>query len=752
MRSRFPCTNCPRGVLTLSAFLLAFLLAQGTAVAGTPAAAQGVRYTRAIEVPAVGWVRVPLDPEILREAAPAGGSLQLFGPEGEEVPFRRVLSAAGGGWAAAQEVSETLTPAGWLVVLELSGAGDALPGATPGRHDRVRLELGAAPAEDASVRVEGSGDGSSWQLLAVGRPDRSAPAGAGVVTLDLAYPATASRYLRLLWPAAGQPGDEHPSVGLRAASVETVPARSLGVAMPRPVCRGVEAPAVGPRAVCTLPVASAGGHLRRLDLTVTARQPVGYRLLAPEEGRWEPVAMGVWSSPLPETPHSLGLDLDLPRPAEPLRLELYGEDEDLSLARAEADLGAEALVFRARRAGRHTLAYGTGVYRGAASAEVRVPRGVEPRRIEPGPEESEGVSGSGPALPESAGPAPSVQFLRRWAVRAEAPVAGSLYRLALTDDVYAAARPDLGDLRLLSGDRQVPYVRWRPAEPFAVTIVRGAKPAPVPADDASESSGSSGAEEAESAPGSPSGGAEAERGVLRVGIDLEARGLPLSALVVHASAARFHHRVRVLAVGPVAPGRTPSLQPLSPWLNWSCMPHPPLSCRLAIALPAGRASDGAPGRAGPRGSAGSGESAAAQASRLVLEIDPGDRIGRADPVGDAAEGAVAPGALDLELWRRQDLLLFGWPGGGSGGDRGNGATLRLAAGAEDLEAPDYDLASGGDELLARPSRRAELAVEGAEQPRGGWVAGWTVGLTLAVAFCFLLLLLDRILSAREPAA
>ena len=748
MRSRSPSSGCLRGVPALSAVLVALvsLLSSGTAVAGAPVAAPGTRFTRSIEVPAVGWVRVPLDPEILREAAPAGGSLQLFGPEGEEVPFRRVLSAASGEWAAAHEVSETLTPSGWLVVLALAGPADGPAGAAPGRHDRVRLELETAPPEDGSVRVEGSDDGSSWQLLAVGRPDRSVPSdgpGAAAVTLDLAYPATADRFLRLLWPAGdrsgrsgqgGAAGTAPASAGLHAASVETVPARSLGVAMPRPVCHAVEAPAVGPRVVCTLPVASAAGHLRRLDLTVAARHPVGYRLLVPEEGRWEPVATGVWSSPLPETPHSLGLDLDLPRPAEPLRLELYGEGEDFSLARAEAELGAEALVFRARRAGRHTLAYGAGVYGGSGSAQagaqarngVRPPAGVELRRIEPGPEESEEVSGGGPPLPESAGPAPSVQFLRRWAVQAEAPVAGGLYRLPLADDVYAAARPDLGDLRLLAGDLQVPYVRWRPAEPFAVTTVRGAMAKPVPA-------GAADGPPASSATGVTPGDEAAETGVRRVGIDLGARELPLSALVVHAPAARFRRRVRVLAVGPATPGRPPSLRPLSPWLDWSCAPHPPLSCRLSIALGSSRTSGGA----SDRSPAGSDEEVVRQASRLVLEID--------RSAGAAQAEAATPATLDLELWRRQDLLLFPWPPGD--------APLRLSAGAEDLGAPDYDLAARRDELLARPSRRAEMVApypDGHGLRAGGWVAGWTVGVTLALALGLLLFLLGRILAERDP--
>jgi len=749
---------------------LALVLALSAPVAG-----QGLRFTRSIEVPAPGWVRVPLAPEILREAAPAGGSLRLFGPEGEEVAFGRVLSEAGGEWLAAEVASETRTANGWRVELRLSSAaaaaadvgspdaGDgtgASGGARP-RHDRLRLAFdGFDPSgTDGAVQVEGSDDGSTWRLLTVGRLDRSAGQHAmdATATVVLAYPSTAARFLRLTLPrfegaastSAATEGDGDGAPRIRHAAVETVPARSLGVTVPRPECRsgaagndhpegaegteeakGAEGSgegegddegqasadqgavrSIGPRTVCTLPLASAGRHLRRLDLIVTAPGRVGFRLLAPEDGRWEPLAEGVWASPLAETPHSLGLDLDLPRPAEPLRLELYGDGEaPPGLVRADAELAAEALVFRAQRAGRHTLAYGAGVFRGSRSEAVRVPAGVVPRRIEPGPEDEGSVPTATAPLPESAGPAPSVQFTRRWSVVAESPTPGGLYRLPLAAEIYAVARPDLADLRLIAAGAQVPYVRWRPDEPVAVMTVRGAVPSP-----------------ARGAAGPAADSRASARGPVRVGIDLPTSGLPLSALVVHAvpRGSDLRRRVRVLAVEPPTAGGDGERRVLSPWLDWTCTPRPPLSCRLSIAL------DDSP------------ELGSRRARRLELELEPRGGARRAGPSG-AGSGDGATSTLDLEVWRRQDLLLFPWPSGDG--------PLRLTAGADALEAPEYDLASRRDELLVRPSRRAEMV---APTPNGsgagsGWVALWTVGLTLLVALGVLLVLLDRILAEREP--
>ncbi|HSL83157.1 MAG TPA: hypothetical protein VLF66_10285, partial [Thermoanaerobaculia bacterium] len=68
--------------------LLSFLAA-ALAAPGGPAAAQEVRYTRPVQVDSPGWVRVPLGPEVLRRTG-AGAGLRLFGPEGEDVPFRRL--------------------------------------------------------------------------------------------------------------------------------------------------------------------------------------------------------------------------------------------------------------------------------------------------------------------------------------------------------------------------------------------------------------------------------------------------------------------------------------------------------------------------------------------------------------------------------------------------------------------------------------------------------------------------------------
>src|SRR6185295_10350588 len=94
---------------------------------------------------------------------------------------------------------------------------------------------------------------------------------------------------------------------------------------------------------------------------------------------------------------------------------------------------------------------------------------------------------------------------------------------------------------------------------------------------------------------------------------------------------------------------------------WDCQPQPPLSCRTLLEV------------SGPA------------PHHLTVRFADGDN----PPLG----------TVDLEIWRRSDVLLFAWPQAGA---------VRLLAGADSLTAPSYDLASLRDVLLARPLLPAEL--------------------------------------------
>ncbi|HEX6199880.1 MAG TPA: hypothetical protein VF150_06410, partial [Thermoanaerobaculia bacterium] len=390
------------------AAILPTLLVAGFVAPAGPAGAQEVRYTRPVPVEAPGWVRVPLGPEVLRRAG-AGAGLRLFGPEGEDVPFRRVPAEAPER-VPSEEAGETPP----------QRAGEAAP-----RSFRLSFEPPDCRA----------------------RPEEEAASGASA------------------------------------------------------------------RLVCRVHAGSSGRFLRRLCFTASARARAGVRLFSAEEGRWEEVGDGTWSPSREEPSRCVSLDLTLTDPAATLRLELYGGGEEApAVSAVTVEFHGEDLLFRARRAGRHTLAYGPGVARSQRTEGGAAPPGVRPATVAPGPEEAAEVP-PGVALPTSAGPAPTVTFDETWRVSAEDPEPGDLHRLALPPEVYPVAAPGLEDLRLLvsrvPSQLQVPYLRWRPEEPVPAAELRGAAPV------------------------------RSGEGAARIEIEPEAAGLPLSALVVSAGAAAF---------------------------------------------------------------------------------------------------------------------------------------------------------------------------------------------------------------------
>jgi hypothetical protein len=656
--------------------LAGLALAAWAALLPGQAAAQEVRYTRPLDVQSAGWVRAPLGPEVLRQAG-AGTSIRLFGPEGEDVAFRRVPDEATGELREAELGRPRAARGGWWLPL-------ALPAGT-GAHERLLLRLAeGTAAPDGAVRLAVSDDGAAWRLLVA---DELRPLAAGDGRLTLAYPSTEARQLRIGWPvsdrAAASPSA--PPV-LASVAVEEMPRRSHRLSLPRPDCRSYEASPTSARVACRLPLGGAGRFLRRVCFTVASTAPAGYRLLRAEDGRWEEVAGGAWrdgAGTAGALPRCLDLDLTLSAAAETLRLELYGGGPEAPSVRdASAELRGESLFFRARRPGRHTLAYGPGVAPSSSFERLPAPAaGTEPTTVEPGPEELAEVPSEGLGLPASGGPAPTGGFAETWTVAADAPEPGSLHRLALPPEVYGVAGADLADVRLiipgLGSEMQVPYLRWRPEEPVLEAELRGAVPAPV------------------------------DGGLTVLELAAANRGLPLSALVVSAPpAAGGDRRIRALYVGaddpePGGPAGGVGGRASSPWLEWTCTAEPPLPCRFTVALE----------------EAGSGS-----ARTIGVEID--DR------------GAGPLPAVDVELWRRRDVLLFGWPAGDG--------PLLLGAGVPGLSAPDYRLAARREELLARPWREARLVGE-QEAATGGRLAAWAIGLALVAAAVVLVLLLDRML-------
>lgn len=680
--------STPRPPRFAAPVLLFFLLLGSAASAQDPATTRAVR---TVVVDEAGWVRVALPPEAIRRLAASGGGLQLFGPEGERVPYRRRVLREEGARVPVEVVAVEgeQDDDGWEVVIDV--------GAGVGRHDRLYFELDRATAA-SGVRLEASADRVGWEAIGVGDLFRLGE-GSGLAGTAIVYPATDARYLRLHWPAAAG----FPRV--RSVEVAGVPSRAFEAATSQPDCRNDvagEAVAV-PRTVCVLSVPFPARSVRRLDLAIEASEesgPLGYRLLTAADRSWTTLAEGVWRPPFEaESARALEIDADdLDRPASGLgpgvggaaaslgtvRLVLYGGaagDASVTpgLAGFLVQVSGEVLLFRADSPGRYTLVYGAAVPP-TPSSGPEPPAGAEPVWVEPGPETVETVaSAPGVPLPLAGAPLPEVAFARRFPVVADAVPGGGVARLPLPAMVYATADTDLEDLRLSSDGAQVPYVRWSPLEPELVLSVPGA--APTAGDVAGTSR------------------------VVLAEADLQ---LPLSFLELTAAGLRFERQVRPVIVLPERPGEGRRIEALGPWQAWRCDPRPPLPCRLE--LPLGETIRGFSGRPAD--------------SLLAVEVDDGD---------DAPLRSVG-----VELWRRRDVLVFVRPS--------DDQPLELLAGAPSLEAPSYDLEVFERDLLARPWTAASLITVEAEAAATG--ARWILLVSLGLAALGLLFLLDRILRDR----
>lgn len=523
-------------VRTLLATVAAFLL-----LGQSGQALPGFAYTRDLNVPAAGWVRVPLDLTALRHMAPGGSDVRVLSPGGAVVPFRFGVALPASGRRPLVVRSPEAEDGGWVQALEVGPAGSA-----PAPHERLILDL---PADSPLpvLSLEGSPDGADWQPLASGVPAQLDGV-EGLRRLALSYPSTPDRFLRLHWP----PGSAPPSI--TTAEVETVNGPTLALAT-----RGARCDETAAGAVCTLEL-PASQIVRRITVELEGAGPIGYRLYEPRDARWELFAEGVWQpGPVGERRrHVVSAGVGAPRPVAGslLRLELYAPDEAPKLLGYVLDLAVPTVIFQAAEPGRYTLAYGGTALSNAAAGRPGGGPGAVTNWVEPGPEQE----GPPPPLPREPGaPLDRIRFSDSWTVTAPNGTVepGTLVRLELPAAVYAAAREDLADLRLTVAGRQVPFYRWSPPAPALTAGAKGLRPA------------------------------ESERpGESRVVVSLPTEDLPLTQLDLTVPETALRRAVTVIFVDPDrrSPRSGRAAREPAAKTTWSCSPQPPLPCRERLAL------------------------------------------------------------------------------------------------------------------------------------------------------------------------
>jgi hypothetical protein len=569
--------------------------------AGATGAAAVTPYSRPVDVPAAGWVRVPLDLPALRHIG-LYGSLRVTAPSGEEVPRWTAPFIAESERRPVKVLEVAKDERGWLLRLDV--------GPEPLVHERLLLDFTRLTLVP-DVALDGSQDGKSWEPLVAGDLFRLGQ-GEELARTSLLYPATPARYLRLSWPReAGFPE-------LRGAVVEpAAPGRSFTVTSPNNPCRGGLAPGA---LACRLPLPATGRIVRRLTVELAAGPTapaapgapatpaapggpaVGYRLYQPRQGAWQQLAEGVWRSAR-SARHVIPLGGE-PLAGDNLRLELFAarSDPPPRLLSHSFDLAVDTVLFYAEVPGRYVLSYGgipaPGPAGGQAQPEARsVAAGVDAAWILPGPEEPPRPA----PLPPAAAPGATLsrgRFHATWAVAAGGAAAGDLVRLVLPDAVYAQARTDLGDLRLVVANRQIPYVLWTPPDPAPVVESADLRP-------------------------------EAEKGrrYSHIEVYLPAANLPLSGIQLTAPPSPLRRPVGVRYPDPGPPRLAAREERLVAHDNWECLPEPPLPCRLALPV------------SGPA------------PHHLAVRFADGDNA----PLS----------TVGIAVWRRRDVLLFAWPGQGS---------------------------------------------------------------------------------------
>lgn len=652
----------------------------------SPAQAPRSALVATLDVAAPGWIRIPLDAHLL--AALGEDDLELHDPQGELVPVALLEAEVAGDSLPVAVAGVTRSAGGWTLLLDL--------GPQPPTHDRLEVSFPRF-AVALGCRLAGSADRSRWHELATADlfrlDDDGATAAEGLARGQLSYPPTTDRWLRLDWPeAAGEPALS----GLAARAATAVETTVTLDAAPIPTASAI----AGTRFLLPLP-----GDGRRLEaLTITlpttaAASGTVVRLHLGTPDGWRAVPVSRQRS----GPAGDVTVLTFPRgalagaPGAVARLDLHGYPNEAGVPHLRWQLAAATAVARTSAAGRHQLLVGprsgvAGQPSRLAAEEPEAGEGtttVTPAEITP-----RGLAAL-PAAPIGPGAAlPDTTFAARFTLAADA-VPGDVVRLPLTPDLLAqSAAPGTAaaDLRLAAGDRQLPYLRQRRANPTLRTLAVGPPGTPPDARDR------------------PAGPATSWWS-----LPLPAR----SNLPLHLELASPH--------GPFARTLTlhAHLAPVMPggdgWRHltassWSCGETPPAPCSFDFTISLIESAP-APGLIG----AGSAADTADSEAFLAVALDDGDN----PPLP----------AVAAELWQGEEEILFLWPAG---------SAPDLLIGASSLTAPRYDLTLLADELVGRPFHLAR-ATRAIDDPVKSKLGGNLALGAIVLAAVALLLLLSRLL-------
>jgi hypothetical protein len=429
-------------------FLVAAFLFAGSLGALTP---NEWRFSQSIDVPASGLIRINLPTETLDASRPDLGDVRILDSAGREVPYlidrpmpRRESALR------SQELRTALEPTATRITLT-TGTKSLLKGVTFETPPDVELIK--------AVQVEGSHDGQQWRQLTTGKPIFKMTGGAG--NLDVSFPAGVWEFLRLTIDDSRTAAVPFTGVQLRVAETKA-PVEPLPIS----IKSRDESPGV-----TRLGVDLGATNLTVASLRIKTPDRLFARLVAiaiPEltDGSIREQTLRTGSIYRVDLNGKIESYLEIPIDSQIRGRELIvlidnGDSPPLVIDAVDADRRVTQLIFLAREQGRYQLLSGnpqcsTPRYdlselgdqlKSAAAIELRPAALFEIPDYKP----LDNLA----ALPLMGGRID----LAAWKFRNPVQVSkAGAQQIELGPDVLARAAPDQRDLRIVTEDRQLPFL------------------------------------------------------------------------------------------------------------------------------------------------------------------------------------------------------------------------------------------------------------------------------------------------------
>jgi len=432
------------------ALALTLLLAAGNAGAGKDANAW--KFFQELKVPAAGVYRHKLPPAALDASRPDLADLRLYDAGGAEVPY--LLETVRPARPAAERLADFKARLEGRTTVLTARAGSS------GFIESVTLETPAGGfIKPAAAYL--SADGERWTRTAAGVPVYRGHQGGE--NLRLEFPPAAGRYVKVIIDDSRS--EAVPFTALKAAVLPARPAVT-GTAAAEIVSR--EEFSSSTRLTVKLParnlyvfavLVKTGDALFSREVSISAR--------AYSDGRLDPRPLGAGvifatvAAGAAASRDRIPVYARLDGTAE-LQLEIEnGGSPALDVKEVKVEYAPVQAVFRARAAGSYRLAFGNRQAR-ARTYDLGGLAGELTGRTFPAPEAAAPEENRDYAAPEAL---PDLEALGAeldegaWRYRVRVlPGAAGVQALDLDLPALTRAAPDLRDLRLASGGRQVPYI------------------------------------------------------------------------------------------------------------------------------------------------------------------------------------------------------------------------------------------------------------------------------------------------------